>query len=553
MKNFMGKEGFYWWQGVVEDRMDPLKIGRCRVRILGVHTDDKSSTGIPTKDLPWAMIMLPVNSEEKIVPPKDGTWVMGFFRDAENCQDPVIIGVIPGIPEEACPNTTLFGDDEKGFFDAGDNLDVRPIDMETGFTSGETTRTNTITRTFDKPMRDDNLYPKHPGEPDTHRLARAESLDKTILQWKVDNRITGVVVNNTRDGDDTSTVSMSTWDEPNPTEVYDALYPFNKVMASESGHIIEIDDTLEHERIHIFHRSGTFDEMQPNGDRVQKTFGNSYRITYLDDHYLCLGTKHETYGGDKRDQFMEQKGEIVGGKRYVYGHDINSEVFKLSNQNYVGTSHYLTVEANDGADDANAMNFLAEKGNIRISSRNEESGEIHIKSDHEVKIDGATQVQTLSLGQINTQAIADQTHMAGGVFKILAGGVMQLDSLIALQLQSHDYASLKSSTTMDIASPTIDIDATTALNIRGQVVAFHAPNGITMTGQGGAVESVGNNIKVNASGNVYINCDPPSEGESPKEPGVVSIPGVPVTPAKLADHANVGDGNIVTPSTLDKG
>jgi len=131
MKNFMGKEGFYWWQGVVEDRMDPLKIGRCRVRILGVHTDDKSSTGIPTKDLPWAMIMLPVNSEEKIVPPKDGTWVMGFFRDAENCQDPVIIGVIPGIPEEACPNTTLFGDDEKGFFDAGDNLDVRPIDMET--------------------------------------------------------------------------------------------------------------------------------------------------------------------------------------------------------------------------------------------------------------------------------------------------------------------------------------------------------------------------------------------------------------------------------------
>ncbi len=92
MKNFMGKEGFYWWQGVVEDRMDPLKIGRCRVRILGVHTDDKSASGIPTSDLPWAMLLLPVNSEEKIVPPKDGSWVMGFFRDADNCQDPVIIG-----------------------------------------------------------------------------------------------------------------------------------------------------------------------------------------------------------------------------------------------------------------------------------------------------------------------------------------------------------------------------------------------------------------------------------------------------------------------------
>ena len=32
---------FVWWQGVVEDRIDPLMLGRCRVRILGYHTDDK--------------------------------------------------------------------------------------------------------------------------------------------------------------------------------------------------------------------------------------------------------------------------------------------------------------------------------------------------------------------------------------------------------------------------------------------------------------------------------------------------------------------------------
>ena len=34
---------FVWWQGVVEDRNDPLKLGRCRVRILGYHTDNKES------------------------------------------------------------------------------------------------------------------------------------------------------------------------------------------------------------------------------------------------------------------------------------------------------------------------------------------------------------------------------------------------------------------------------------------------------------------------------------------------------------------------------
>jgi len=37
-ENFQGKDGYIWWHGVVEDRKDPLMIGRCRVRILGWHT-----------------------------------------------------------------------------------------------------------------------------------------------------------------------------------------------------------------------------------------------------------------------------------------------------------------------------------------------------------------------------------------------------------------------------------------------------------------------------------------------------------------------------------
>ena len=49
---------FTWWQGVVEDRNDPAKIGRVRVRILGYHTADKSE--LPTEDLPLAVLMNPV-------------------------------------------------------------------------------------------------------------------------------------------------------------------------------------------------------------------------------------------------------------------------------------------------------------------------------------------------------------------------------------------------------------------------------------------------------------------------------------------------------------
>lgn len=53
-----------------------------------------------------------------------------------------------------------------------------------------------------------------------------------------------------------------------PANPYAAEYPKNHVYESESGHIVEIDDTSNAERIHIYHKSGTFIEMHPNGDVV---------------------------------------------------------------------------------------------------------------------------------------------------------------------------------------------------------------------------------------------------------------------------------------------
>jgi len=95
--NFMGLSGFIWWTGVIEGRADPLKIGRCQVRIHGWHTNDKSA--LPTDDLPWAHPMLPINNSKKSEAPRLGEWVVGFFMDGESGQFPIMMGILPGIQQ----------------------------------------------------------------------------------------------------------------------------------------------------------------------------------------------------------------------------------------------------------------------------------------------------------------------------------------------------------------------------------------------------------------------------------------------------------------------
>ncbi len=94
MNNFLGKDGFTWCYGVVEDTNDPLKVGRVRVRFFGYHTDNLQE--LPTKDLPWAQPSLSPSNSKTFSPPRLGDYVMGFFSDGESAQAPVIMGVFPG-------------------------------------------------------------------------------------------------------------------------------------------------------------------------------------------------------------------------------------------------------------------------------------------------------------------------------------------------------------------------------------------------------------------------------------------------------------------------
>ena len=92
------KDGFVWFIGVVEDRDDPEKLGRCKVRIYGYHSEDKVEQ--PTEDLPFAVPIQPINSAAingvgtSPVGPLPGTWVVGFFLDGSDMQQPAFFGTI---------------------------------------------------------------------------------------------------------------------------------------------------------------------------------------------------------------------------------------------------------------------------------------------------------------------------------------------------------------------------------------------------------------------------------------------------------------------------
>jgi putative chitinase len=98
------------YTGVVENRDDPLRLGRCQCRIVGLHTESKSL--LPTSDLPWAHPMSPITSASTSgigwapVGPVPGTWVCIIFTDQDE-QQPIMLGTLGGIPQSQAAVTSI--------------------------------------------------------------------------------------------------------------------------------------------------------------------------------------------------------------------------------------------------------------------------------------------------------------------------------------------------------------------------------------------------------------------------------------------------------------
>ena len=317
----MGNDGFNWFIGVIESRQDPEHCGRVRVRCLGHHTDDTNL--IPTADLPWAHVMMPVtagaNSGIGFSPHflLEGTWVVGFFRDPA-MQEPVVMGALPGRNNSVTTDFTIAsssetgGQSKKGGFK--DPAGKYPLELYINSVD-----TNLLAQNDPGDTSDGHDYSKQTqAHPSYGVKGGSEVNDKVHPKWKylVGKALTEVELQQV------------------PSTQEKSAYPFNHVFESESGHYVEFDDTKDNERIHLYHRKGTLIEIDKDGHVVLKTPDNVNMTTII--------------GGDQDTYVKGNYSLTVDGNMNIHctGVDTREGATAGSSSDPLGTVSYVISKGN---------------------------------------------------------------------------------------------------------------------------------------------------------------------------------------------------------------
>lgn len=257
-----------FFRAVVENRKDPKKLGRVQVRILGIHPDDIQK--VPTKSLPWAEVIVPNVHQGQMsgignsTVPLEGSWVWVFLENGD-FNKPIVVGMINGISQRVNP-----GGKNSGFWDQNKKYPIK----------------------------------ERLNEPDINRLARNEKFSETLIKKVKDAKRTKGI----------PTAAGSTWDEPKESSSK-AKYPDNTVIETQTGNIIEYDDTAGNSRIHFFHNTGTYWEMTNLGDFASKVVRDKFTIVNRDFKELIKRNHTQTINKNKEEKIGKDETVNVGGNR----------------------------------------------------------------------------------------------------------------------------------------------------------------------------------------------------------------------------------------------
>ena len=476
---FMGLDGFVWFTGVVEDRNDPDALGRVRVRCLGFHTEDLND--IPTADLPWATVMHPTtdpsmqglgNSPSFLV---EGSWVVGFFSDAREKQQPIVIGSLPGIPSKE-PDPTKGFSDPRGPTATQDEYAGTPIygpypvdGIEYQLSSGHDF-----------------------GESDTSKLAQGEySESHNSLIARRENRQTEIPIATqpylSTVSDEAVQETRNTFDEPHPKDIdfnledsdtygdyVSGKYPYNHVFESESGHITEVDDTPNGERTFREHTSGTYEEVIADGTKTVKVVGDNYEIIAGGSNVYVSGAVNLTIGGDVRhlvkgNYHLEVEGnytqKIHKNMRTKIG---AGEIGGNLEEEINGTHSFNITEAVKGRIGAD-VNVTTEGNEQRI---NNGKFILSAKSD----ITAITTGGTIRLNA-NNSIYASCTS---GIMALSSGTTLFMKSASLMTIASETSIDMDATTLIDVTALTVDINGGTLIDITAPTVDINGSTAINL-------------------------------------------------------------------------
>ena len=414
MKNL--GEQFIWWYGVVEDRADPLELGRVRVRCYGWHTDNLDD--LPVKDLPWAQPVQDITSAaisgigKSATGIVEGTWVVGFFADGEEAQRPIVMGTLAGIPTET-------PDSPKGFTDPTATYPTKDSFLQA----------DTPTLAKANAEEDDTLVAKRNAKNALGAIPTASAPDLTVV---FPDKYSSANYATDEDGGD----SVVYWREPNPRyggETKDVFpagvgasgYPYNHVYRSESGHVFEVDDSPTAERLHKYHKAGTFEEIQPDGTRVTKVVGKNYEVVVGDENIYIRGTQSITVVGNAKlyvqgDHYTEVDGNqyvTVRGDRVtkIQGNDLK-EV--LTNESTQINGNKLERVSGDRRStvDGNYTEIVGKEKKTTIKYSEAKTVQVNSK----LTVSGNTQI--ISIKNIDFAAAGNMSIANGGTFKHTSTG-----------------------------------------------------------------------------------------------------------------------------------
>ena len=268
-------------------------------------------------------------------------------------------------------------------------------------------------------------YPLYKNEPDTNRLATGNNLGRTIVLKKEAALKSGVPIAN-----------GGTWDQsPNP---YNAQYPFNKVTQTESGHVQEWDDTPGSERIHTYHKSGTFSEIDANGTQVNRIVGDGFQVMERNGFIYVQGAYCVTVDGA-----MNLRTDNV----------FNLEVSGAANINIYNNAN-INVSGDANLAVGSTLNAKASKINM------ESTGQFNIKAGTGLNIQAGADINIKTAASVNTETQGNiNNKTAGGIFSEAdndihqkAAGVVNVDAANKLNIRSGDQLSVSSGSDMNVKS-----------------------------------------------------------------------------------------------------